>query len=73
MKKLLAVTGIATALLLTAGPAFASGDRIRDRIGDRNRDRPRVAAPEIDVGSGAKALAVLALGLLLAGEKLRRR
>jgi hypothetical protein len=67
--KLLAVTGITAVLLLTAGPAFALGDRLVEK----NRNRQRVAAPEIDVGSGTKALAVLAVGLLLAGERLRRR
>ena len=69
MKKLLAVTGITATLLLTAGPAFALGDR----LADNQRNRTRVAAPEIDVGSGTKALAVLAVGLLLVGERLRRR
>ena len=69
MKRILAVTGITCTLLLSAWPAFARGDR----PGNRNPDRTRVAAPEIDVGSGTKALAVLAVALLLAGERLRRR
>ena len=68
-KKLFAVAGITGALLLTAGPAFAFGDR----TGIQPPNRQRVAAPEIDVGAGTKALVVLAAGLLLAGERLRRR
>lgn len=69
MKRLLAVTGITCTLLLSASPAFALGDR----WGIKKPERTRVAAPEIDVGSGTKALAVLAVALLLAGERLRRR
>ena len=35
--------------------------------------RPSVAAPEIDASAGAKGLAVLVAGLLIAAERLRRR
>ena len=69
MNKLFAVAGLTATLLLSAAPAFALGDR----VGKNPPNRTRVAAPEIDVGSGTKALAVLAVGLLLVGEKLRRR
>jgi len=69
MKKFLAVAGLTVSLAMAASPAFALGDRVRDNFPNRTR----VAAPEIDVGSGTKALVVLAAGLLLAGERLRRR
>jgi len=69
MRKFLAVAGLTVSLAMAASPAFALGDRVRDNFPNRTR----VAAPEIDVGSGTKALVVLAAGLLLAGERLRRR
>ena len=69
MNKLFAVTSLAATLLLSAAPAFA----FAPRPGDGLPNRTRVAAPEIDVGSGTKAVAVLAVGLLLVGERLRRR
>ncbi len=69
MKKFFAVAGLAATLAMAASPAFALGERVRDNFPNRTR----VAAPEIDIGSGTKAIAVLAVGLLLAGERLRRR
>lgn len=69
MKKFFAMVGLAASFAMAASPAFALGDRVRDNFPNRTR----VAAPEIDVGSGTKALVVLAAGLLLAGERLRRR
>lgn len=69
MNKFFAIAGLAATLAMSASPAFALGDRVRDKFPNRTR----VAAPEIDVGSGTKALAVLGVGLLLVGERLRRR
>ena len=71
MKKLLAVCGVAAVLLSASAPVFALGDRDPRVI--RPGDRTNVSAPEIDVTAGAKGIAALIAGLLLAAEALRRR
>jgi hypothetical protein len=79
MKRILVVLGIASALFLQVAPSFAMG-RIAPPDGNGGNTRlvtldppTRVAAPEIDVASGSKAIALLVAGLLLAAEGLRRR
>lgn len=71
MKKVFALVGTAAVLAATAMPAFARGWIPKDPVPPGGR--PTVAAPEIDVSAGAKGLAVLVAGLLLAAERLRRR
>jgi hypothetical protein len=73
MKKLIAISGLAVALLSASAPAFALGDRFDNLRNRRDVDRQTVAAPEIDVSAGTKGIAVLIAGLLLAAEGLRRR
>ena len=72
MRKVLAMAGMAVAVLCTSAPAFALGD-LRDALRERKEEQTRVAAPEIDVTAGSKGIAVLIAGLLLAAEGLRRR
>ncbi len=73
MKKVIALAGTAVVLLATSLPAFSLGWIPKDPPPGGGGTRPTVAAPEIDVTAGAKGLAVLVAGLLLAGERLRRR
>ena len=72
MKKLIAVCGLMAVLLSASVPVFALGDR-DPRVIRPPGGRPNVSAPEIDVTAGAKGIAVLIAGLLLAAEALRRR
>jgi hypothetical protein len=75
MKKLVAAAGLAVSALVVSAPAFALGD-LRDALKEAREareERPRVAAPEIDVTAGTKGIAALIAGLLLAAEALRRR
>ena len=74
MKKVIALAGTAVVLLATSLPAFSLGWIPKEPPNNGGGGtRPTVAAPEIDVTAGAKGLAVLVAGLLLAGERLRRR
>lgn len=76
MKKLLALSGVAAALMITSAPAFAFGDifnYLRDQRNRKIERQERIAAPEIDVSAGTKGIAILVAGLLLVGEGLRRR
>ena len=66
MRKLLAAC-IAALSLSTPSIAFADNDN------DNNGKGKPPKVPEIDVGTGAKGIAVLVAGLLLVGEGLRRR
>jgi hypothetical protein len=88
-KKAVLAVLVASGLFWATAPAMASdncgagawslcNDVVRDRHpqgggGDRGGQLTVVSAPEIDIAAGAKALAILVAGLLLAGEGLRRR
>jgi hypothetical protein len=72
-KKFIAVAGTAAVLMATSLPAFSLGWIPKDPPPPGGGTRPTVAAPEIDVSAGAKGLAVLVAGMLLVGERLRRR
>ena len=70
--KTLASTGIAAVLYGVSLPALALG--VVPLPGTGTKDVPtRVAAPEIDVSAGTKAVAALLAGMLLVGERLRSR
>ena len=71
MKKSLAILGLTLAVLGTSAPAFALG--LIPGLKPPPTTRPTVAAPEIDVTAGAKGIAGLIAGLLLAAEGYRRR
>lgn len=72
MKRLIAISGVAFAMLSASIPAFALGDRY-PVVNTTPGDQTKVSAPEIDVTAGTKGIVVLIAGLLLAGEGLRRR
>ncbi len=58
-------------LLSLAGPAFAGNGNCNGR---GNEDKcPPVSVPEMDVGAGVSAVALLLGGGLLLGERLRSR
>lgn len=76
MKRLIALSGVSAALLVASAPAFAFGDifnYLQDQRNRRVESQERIGAPEIDVSSGTKGIAILVAGLLLVGEGLRRR
>jgi hypothetical protein len=57
--------------LCVSAPAIALADDSRNY--NPPKKPPPVLVPEIDVTAGAKGIAVLIAGLLLAAEGLRRR
>ncbi len=67
----LARTIVATAMVAATAPAFAGS--IFNPPPGGSGGPTTVAAPEIDAGSGALAIALLAGAMLLAGERLRGR
>lgn len=76
MKKMswLEVIGSATAMLLVAGSCWAapSPTGCKNINGTPKKCPQSIVAPEIDVGAGSGAIALLVGGLLLAAEKRRR-
>ena len=72
MKKIAAISGLVVTLLAASAPAIALGDR-DPKPAPPSSERPKVAAPEIDVTAGTTGIAVLIAGLLLVAEGLRRR
>jgi|EndMetStandDraft_4_1072995.scaffolds.fasta_scaffold1891462_1 hypothetical protein len=74
MKKLVAILGLSVVALAVSAPALALGVVPRSTPPQPEKpSRPSVAAPEIDVSAGTKAIAALIAGLLLAAEGYRRR
>ena len=59
-------------LLSLAGPVFAKNDKCKEDH-KWKPECPTASVPEIDVGSGASAIALLLGGGALLGERLRRR
>ena len=73
MKKSIAILGLTLAALTASAPALALGLIPRLTPPKEQPTRPTVAAPEIDVSAGSKAIAALVAALLLAAEGYRRR
>lgn len=72
MKYVVRPLALVVFLLSLAGPVFAAD---KDKCEDRpyKKDCQPASVPEIDVGSGASAIALLLGGVALLGERIQRR
>ena len=80
MKRTVPMLLVSVGLAFASSSAFALGDCktgtgpfCQPKGGGGGTGQTPVSAPEIDAGSGARAIALLVASLMLVGEGLRRR